>query len=64
MAAGALRRRAGGDNGVRGTAHRVRRHARPHSHNLWPFEILQAGAISVVVMVALLVARKLSGAGR
>lgn len=36
----------------------------PTSHNLWPFEILQAGALSVVVMAVLLVARKLSGAGR
>lgn len=36
----------------------------PTSHNLWPFEILQMGALSVVVMVVLLVARKLSGAGR
>jgi hypothetical protein len=36
----------------------------PTSHNLWPFEILQAGALSVVVMVMLLVARKLSGGGR
>ena len=36
----------------------------PTSHNLWPFEILQAGAVSVVVMVVLLVARKLPGVGR
>ncbi len=36
----------------------------PTSHNLWPFEILQAGALSVVVVVVLSVARKLSGAGR
>ena len=36
----------------------------PTSHNLWPFEILQAGALSAVVMVVLLVARKLSGEGR
>jgi hypothetical protein len=36
----------------------------PTSHNLWPFEILQAGAFSVVVMAVLWVARKLSGAGR
>ncbi|MDN5940915.1 MAG: hypothetical protein L0H94_03440 [Nitrospira sp.] len=35
----------------------------PTSHNLWPFEILQVGALSVVVMVVLVVARKLSGAG-
>ena len=36
----------------------------PTSHNLWPFEVLQAGALSVVVMLALLAARKFSGAGR
>ena len=36
----------------------------PTSHNLWPFEILQVGALSVVVMVVLVVARKLSGARR
>ncbi len=36
----------------------------PTSHNLWPFEILRVGALSVVVMVVLLVARKLSGAER
>lgn len=36
----------------------------PTSHNLWPFEILQAGVLSVVVMALLLLARKLSGAGR
>jgi hypothetical protein len=36
----------------------------PTSHNLWPFEILQVGALSVVVMAVLLLARKLSGAGR
>lgn len=36
----------------------------PTSHNLWPFEILQAGALSVVVMAGLVVARKLSSAGR
>ena len=33
----------------------------PTSHNLWPFEILQAGTLSAVVMVVLLVARKLVG---
>jgi len=32
----------------------------PTSHNLWPFEILQVGALSVVIMVALLIARKLT----
>lgn len=36
----------------------------PTSHNLWPFEILQAGALSVVVMVLLWVARKLGGTRR
>jgi hypothetical protein len=36
----------------------------PTSHNLWPFEILQAGALSVVVMAALLVTRKLASAAR
>lgn len=35
----------------------------PTSHNLWPFEILLAGVLSVVVMAALWLARKLSGAG-
>jgi len=33
----------------------------PTSHNLWPFEILQVAALSVVVMVVLLVARRLAG---
>lgn len=36
----------------------------PTSHNLWPFEILQVGALGVVVMGALSLARKLTGAGR
>lgn len=36
--------------------------ADPTSHNLWPFEILQAGLLSVVVIGVLLAARKLSGA--
>lgn len=36
----------------------------PTSHNLWPFEILQAGTLSVAVMAVLMVARKVSGAGR
>lgn len=36
----------------------------PTSHNLWPFEILQAGVLSLVAMVALMVARKLAGVGR
>jgi hypothetical protein len=34
----------------------------PTSHNLWPFEFLQVGAVSVVIMAALLVARKFSSA--
>ncbi len=38
--------------------------ADPTSHNLWPFEILQAGALSIVFMLVLFVARRLSGAGR
>lgn len=36
----------------------------PTSHNLWPFEILQVGAFSTVVMGVLLMVRRLSGAGR
>lgn len=36
----------------------------PTSHNLWPFEVLQAGALSIVVMGVLLLARKFTGAGR
>jgi hypothetical protein len=36
----------------------------PTSHNLWPFEILMAGAGSAALMAVLMVARKLSGAGR
>jgi hypothetical protein len=36
----------------------------PASHNLWPFEILMAGAGSAAVMAVLTVARKLSGVGR
>jgi hypothetical protein len=36
----------------------------PTSHNLWPFEILQAGALSVVIMAALLMARKFAHAER
>lgn len=38
--------------------------ADPTSHNLWPFEILQAGALSVVIMIALIVARKVRGVHR
>jgi hypothetical protein len=34
--------------------------ADPTSHNLWPFEILQVGAASVVIMALLLIARKLT----
>lgn len=36
----------------------------PTSHNLWPFEVLQAGALSLLVMLALWIARKAMGAGR
>jgi hypothetical protein len=36
--------------------------ADPTSHNLWPFEILMTGAVSVVVMAAIVVARKVSSA--
>ncbi|HET6628637.1 MAG TPA: hypothetical protein VFG91_02560 [Woeseiaceae bacterium] len=36
--------------------------ADPTSHNLWPFEILQVGFLSLVVIGVLLGARKLSGA--
>ncbi|MGH8232616.1 MAG: hypothetical protein ACREPU_00235 [Rhodanobacteraceae bacterium] len=32
----------------------------PASHNLWPFEILQAGGLSVVIMLVLQVARKIT----
>jgi hypothetical protein len=38
--------------------------ADPTSHNLWPFEILQAGALSVVIMVGLAVARKITDTTR
>lgn len=34
----------------------------PTSHNLWPFEILQAGFLSLVVIGVLIAARKFSGA--
>lgn len=34
----------------------------PTSHNLWPFEILQIGVLSLVVIGVLLAARKLTGA--
>jgi hypothetical protein len=36
--------------------------ADPTSHNLWPFEILQVGVLSLVVIGVLLGARKLTGA--
>lgn len=36
----------------------------PTSHNLWPFEVVMAGGISSAAMVALAIARRLSGAGR
>lgn len=36
--------------------------ADPTSHNLWPFEILQVGILSVVVIGILLAARRVSGA--
>lgn len=35
--------------------------ADPTSHNLWPFEILRVGALSLVVIGVLLAARRLSG---
>ena len=34
----------------------------PTSHNLWPFEILQTGMLSLVIMIGLAVARKITGA--
>lgn len=36
----------------------------PRSHNLWPFELAMAGALSAVLMLLLAVARRLTGAGR
>jgi hypothetical protein len=36
----------------------------PTSHNLWPFEILMAGALSAGITVALMIARKLAGTAR
>src|SRR5690606_34519735 len=36
----------------------------PTSHNLWPFEILQAGVLASVLVLALWLARRLSGAER
>ena len=35
----------------------------PTSHNLWPFEILMAGGLASVLVLALWLVRKLSGAG-
>lgn len=32
----------------------------PTSHNLWPFEVLQVGAASIVIMLALVMLRKLA----
>ncbi|WP_028381112.1 hypothetical protein [Legionella cherrii] len=37
--------------------------ADPTSHNLWPFEILQTAALSVAIMVALTIIRKITRAG-
>src|SRR3546814_2793134 len=34
----------------------------PTSHNLWPFEILMAGGLASVLVLALWLVRKLSGA--
>ncbi|MGH8738009.1 MAG: hypothetical protein ACREU5_04270 [Burkholderiales bacterium] len=36
----------------------------PTSHNLWPFEILMSGALSVLIVIAVAVARKVTGASR
>ncbi|MGB8377203.1 MAG: hypothetical protein WCE70_01865 [Rhodanobacteraceae bacterium] len=36
----------------------------PTSHNLWPFEVLQSGALALVVMACLFAARKIVGVGR
>src|SRR3546814_13076679 len=36
----------------------------PTSHNLWPFEILMAGGLASVLVLALWLVRKLSGAER
>jgi hypothetical protein len=35
----------------------------PTSHNLWPFEILQVGVLSLLFLGVVVVARKLTGAG-
>jgi len=36
----------------------------PTSHNLWPFEILLAGALSLVIMIVVVGVRKFTGANR
>lgn len=36
----------------------------PSSHNLWPFEILMAGGLSVAIMIVVAAARKITGASR
>lgn len=36
----------------------------PTSHNLWPFEILQVGVLSTVIMLVFVVARKVTGVSR
>ena len=33
----------------------------PTSHNLWPFEIVQIGVLSLVVLAILAIARKVTG---
>ncbi len=35
----------------------------PTSHNLWPFEILMSGAVAVLAMAVLMVARRIAGVG-
>jgi hypothetical protein len=34
----------------------------PTSHNLWPFEIVQIGVLSLVLLAILAIARKVTGA--
>lgn len=36
----------------------------PTSHNLWPLELLPAGALSILITIVLMAVRKLAGAGR
>jgi len=36
----------------------------PTSHNLWPFEVLMTGALSVAIMIGVAVARRVTGASR